>query len=442
MTVAVSRPFHVTLDGFNLALPRGTGVATYARTLSEALKGMSAQVDVLYGFNIPAHTPAALREVLFYDRLGEEEPKTKARFLSERWKARQRSTLTGCTVQTIPTDSRIDTRSFGERMPAFDQLLNARDLFFAAAQRYRATRRFMTIKLPETPDVMHWTYPFPIRVKGARNVYTIHDLVPLRLPHTTLDDKGYYFRLMNDLCRHADAICTVSEASKRDIIAFSPQAAPFVHNTYQTTRVPAALLNSSDETLKDILERLYGLRRDGYYLFFGSIEPKKNIGRLLEAMLSASAERPLVIVGAMTWKATGELRLLERCLNTGRVIRMEYLPERDLMTLVRGARALLFPSLAEGFGLPVIEAMTFGTPVMTSREGALPEVGGDAVLAVDAYDIPQITAAIERLDKDDVLCAKLRAAGPNQAARFDMSSYRTRLEAFYADVMRAPVKPS
>ncbi|MBS1100921.1 glycosyltransferase family 1 protein, partial [Gluconobacter sphaericus] len=76
MTVAVSRPFHVTLDGFNLALPRGTGVATYARTLSEALKGMSAQVDVLYGFNIPAHTPAALREVLFYDRLGEEEPKT------------------------------------------------------------------------------------------------------------------------------------------------------------------------------------------------------------------------------------------------------------------------------------------------------------------------------------------------------------------------------
>ncbi|MBS1032300.1 MULTISPECIES: glycosyltransferase family 4 protein [Gluconobacter] len=440
MTVAVSPPFHVTLDGFNLALPRGTGVATYARTLSEALKGMSAQVDVLYGFNIPSHTPAALREVLFYDRLGEEEPKTKARFLSERWKARQRSTLTGCTAQTVPADSQIDARSFSERMPAFDQLLNARDLFFVAAQRYRATRRFMTVNLPVTPDVMHWTYPFPIRVRGARNVYTVHDLVPLRLPHATLDDKSYYFRLMTDLCRHADAICTVSEASKRDIIAFSSQVAPLVHNTYQTIRSPAASLKINEETLKDVLERLYGLRRDGYYLFFGSIEPKKNIGRLLEAMLSSSAERPLVIVGAMAWKATGELRLLERCLNTGRVIRMEYLPERDLMTLVRGARALLFPSLAEGFGLPVIEAMTLGTPVMTSCEGALPEVGGDAVLTVDAYDIPQITAAIERLDRDDSLCAALRAAGPNQAARFDMSCYQIRLKAFYADVMRAPMK--
>jgi glycosyltransferase involved in cell wall biosynthesis len=433
--VSLPSRLHVALDGFNLALPRGTGVATYARTLSHALEAMSCQVDVLYGLNISPRAKSALREVLFFDRLGGEEKRQTGRFLTSRWKEQQRAMLFGQRAVEISVDARVDIRSFRERLPAFDRILNARDLFTTATRHYRRTRRFLTVDLPETPDIMHWTYPLPIRVRGAKNVYTIHDLVPLRLPHTTLDDKAFHFRLINDIVRRADALCTVSEASRRDIVAFAPTSDAILHNTYQAVRRPADVMNLPAEILERTLRQLYGLRPDGYFLYYGSIEPKKNIGRLIEATLSAQTDRPLVIVGAMAWKSEGELRLLQTGLNSGRIIRMEYLPEADLMALVRGARAVLFPSLTEGFGLPVVEAMTMGTPVLTSREASLPEVTGDAACLVEAYDTPDIAKGIRRLDSDDVLCNALRSAGPAQADKFNMDIYQTRLKEFYAAVL-------
>ncbi|WP_243430069.1 glycosyltransferase family 4 protein [Acetobacter sacchari] len=430
-----SSRLHVAIDGFNLALPRGTGVATYARTLSHALREMSCHVDVLYGLNIPAHAKAVLREVLFFDRLGEEEKRQNGRFLTARWKAQQRAVLFGQRAVEIPIDGHVDIRSFRDRLPAFNRILNARDLFVTATRHYRRTRRFMAVEIPNAPDIMHWTYPLPIRVLGAKNVYTIHDLVPLRLPHTTLDDKGFHFRLINDIVRHADAICTVSEASRRDILAFAPASDEILHNTYQAVRRPDAGIDVSGETLQRVLQQLYGLSPDGYFLYYGSIEPKKNIGRLIEAVLSAQTTRPLVIVGAMAWKSEGELRLLKSGVKAGRIIQLEYLPEADLMLLVRGARAVVFPSLSEGFGLPVVEAMAMSTPVLTSREASLPEVTGDAACLVEAYDVADIALGIRRLDDDDALCRTLREAGPRQAAKFDMETYQQRLKSFYAQVV-------
>jgi glycosyltransferase involved in cell wall biosynthesis len=143
----------------------------------------------------------------------------------------------------------------------------------------------------------------------------------------------------------------------------------------------------------------------------------------------------LVIVGAMAWKSESELRHLKRGQSSGRVMHLEYLPEPALNRLIRGARAVLFPSLTEGFGLPVLEALALGTPVLTSREGALPEVAGEAAIFVDAYDVGVITAGIAHLDQDDATCAALRAAGPKQAEIFSMQAYQERLRRMYAGVM-------
>lgn len=427
---------HVALDGFNLALPRGTGVATYARTLSHALREMSCEVDVLYGLNIPSNARSLLREILFFDQLCAEEKSRRARFLTARWKERLRAHLLGHRAVKIPADRHVDSRSFSDRLPAFNTLLNARDLFIIAWNHYRHTRRFLEVALPRSPDIMHWTYPLPIRARNTKNIYTIHDLVPLRLPHTTLDNKTNHFRLITDIIHKADAICTVSEASRQDIIAFNPAAEPITFNTYQSVRKQTSVQQLPDEIVAQNLSHLYDLQPNGYFLYYGSIEPKKNIGRLVEGFLASQSSRPLVIVGAMAWKADAELRLLEHGKKRGRIIQMEYLPEYDLMVLIRGARAVLFPSLSEGFGLPAVEAMMMGTPVLTSSEASLPEVTGQAGLMVEAYDTNSIMEGIQELDCNDALCARLQKEGPQQASNFDMEHYRVTLKKFYDNVLR------
>ncbi len=111
---------------------------------------------------------------------------------------------------------------------------------------------------------------------------------------------------------------------------------------------------------------------------------------------------------------------------------LDYAPFRLLVNLIRGARAVLFPSLYEGFGLPALEAMLLGTPVVTSNTASMPEVVGDAALTVDPYDVSALVRAIQAVDGDAELRARLAAAGPRRAAQFSPERYAARLEALYA----------
>ena len=153
---------------------------------------------------------------------------------------------------------------------------------------------------------------------------------------------------------------------------------------------------------------------------------------------------PLVIVGGRAWKSENELRLLQVGLDARRdallrerVRQFEYVPAKWLSGLVRGARAVVFPSLSEGFGLPVLEAMQVGVPVLTSREGSLAEIGGDAVLLADAYDTASIGAAMHRISTDETLHAKLAKAGPIQAEHFSPAAYHQRLIGLYTAATNA-----
>ncbi len=423
------RRLRIGLDGMNLALPRGTGVATYSRTLSQALTAMGHQVDVLYGMNIDRRMSSTLREVTFFDSLHTEPASRRPRPGTAAWWEDRRASLRGLEAVPIPMSGRVDARSFAARMPDFDRILNVPDLFRRAAAYFRRTRRFLTIRIPDAPAIMHWTYPVPIRVEGACNITTIHDVVPLRLPHTTLDNKAYHYRLLLETTRHAAAICTVSEASRADILSFFPECRARIFNTYQSFQ-PAAPL-ADDDTLHAEIDALFGLAPGGYYLFYGSLEPKKNIGRLIEAFLASRSRRRLVIVGAMAWKSEAELRFLERGVATSRIVCIDYLHQPTLLALIACARAVLFPSISEGFGLPVLEALSLGTPVVTSREGALPEVGGDAAIYADAYDVASIAAAINRIDADDALRALLAGRAHQQSQKFSMSAYAKRLDDLY-----------
>lgn len=440
------RPF-VMIDGFNLGLEKGTGVATYARNLSYGLRDLGCEVGVLYGGPFAARDPALLKEVLFYDT---ESPVTPWQHLRRGLK--KLLTPTWNRAFEVPATGSVISRGFESRLPYYDSLWNARDLFRKANAQFETFRAVNSVSMPRKPDLVHWTYPLPLRVKGVPNIYTLHDLVPLRLPYTTLDKKATYLRLVSWIAETADHIVTVSECSKRDIVELLRVPPDKVTNTYEAVTIPAEIRNRPDDAVRHEVEGAFGLSYKGYFLFFGSIEPKKNIGRLLQGYLTSGVTTPLVIVGARAWKAETELGLLDaervrsqlkRERAGGEIVRLEYAPFGLLMSLIRGAKAVVFPSLYEGFGLPVLEAMTLGTPVLTTRTSSVPEIAGDAALLVDPYDPQAIASGMRVLDQDEGLRERLAADGQRQASLFGEAAYRRRLfDAYGAVLERACSRPA
>lgn len=436
----------VGIDGYNLALPRGTGVATYARTLAHTVATLGHEIDLIYGLGVSAKTRPDLRESMFFERLGEGDDGGRSlKPTLRRTALRAFTSPLSRNMVPIPVSGRVIGDDLKERLPDFDRLFTLGGLFWTSARYFRRYRRFMTVRVENPPQIMHWTYPVPVRLAGAANIYTIHDLVPLRLPHTSLEDKAYYDALIRECLRTAAHIVTVSEASRRDIHELFEIAPQRVTNTYQPIDVPAGTRRGDDFDRR--LERLFDLKPDGYFLYFGAIEPKKNVGRLIEAYLASGVEAPLVIVGAGGWRSDQELKLLNGAHGEGlkaarRVRLLEYLPRRLLLDLASGARAVLFPSLYEGFGLPAAEALALGVPLITSNSGSLPEIVGEAALMVAPYDVSAMAAALRRLDGDPALRAQLAAAGPVQAGNFSSARYQQAIGQLYqavAGFMSAPL---
>ncbi|MNS10260.1 D-inositol 3-phosphate glycosyltransferase [compost metagenome] len=286
---------------------------------------------------------------------------------------------------------------------------------------------------------MHWTATLPLHARKVPNIYTIHDLIPLRLPHTTLDDKATYRALCDAIARRADHIAVVSETTRQDVIRLLGVSEDRVTNTYQAVSLPQKLTSRSQAEVTLELEGVFNLGWKDYFLHFGAIEPKKNLGRVVEAYLASGSQTPLVIIGGRAWLDEGETALLNQVKRDGgpsadRIRQYEYMPFAMLISLIRGAKATLFPSLYEGFGLPVLESMALSTAVLTSSGGSLPEVAGDAAVIVDPYDVQAITRGIQALDADEGLRLDLQARGLIQAGKFTPEAYQARLTDLYRKV--------
>jgi len=423
----------IIYDGLNLSLEHGTGIATYTRVLAGVARELGYEVGLVS--SSPSHPPknALLSEIAFYDP-------ANAMRISRRRGAYQRMIdrvryPAGVKPRLITLSGAVIGDQFRSRLPTFDRVYLARNLFNNAREYFSWSGRFVNLEFDTPPDVLHCTYQLPLRAKRACNIYTIHDLVPLRLPFTTLDEKRQIYRLLREIATKADHIVTVSEQSRRDIITILGVDENRVTNTYQSVAFSQEYLERSDEIVAEQLRSIFNLRSNGYLLFLGALEPKKNISRLLEAYMLAALDVPLVITGPSGWGVEAESRLLDELQKPRggrrRVYRFQYVSRSMLVTLIRGARAVLFPSLYEGFGLPVLEAMLLGTPVVTSRTSSLPEVAGDAALYVDPYDTDDIARAIKTIAADDALRAELVRRGHAQAELFSVERYRERVAALY-----------
>jgi len=433
----------ILIDAYNLALEHGTGVSTYARNLSYCLSDLGYKVGVLYGRPGSSSSTPLQREIEFFDQARQRDSWVPGIL---RVAGDALSSPFGYSAYEIPANGQVVRDNFAGRFPKFHSLLNSPHLYRRAHAAFGLIPIVREVSTAFKPQVAHWTYPIPLRVPGARNVYTIHDLVPLRLPFTTLDNKRYYFRLCKKIAQTADHIVTVSECSRQDIINLLGVPGERVTNTYESVRFPTALLQRAMADVADEVEASFGLKRDGYFLFFGAFEPKKNLGRLIEAYLASNVRRPLVLVGPNTWDERAGIVLPydayirtllakgARLANGRRIVRIEYVGFPTLVSLIRCARATVFPSLYEGFGLPVLESLVLGTPVISSRTGSIPEIAGDAACLVDPYDVRAISEAIKRLDADDPLRERLAALGLARAKAFDPKLHQAKLEAIYRQV--------
>jgi glycosyltransferase involved in cell wall biosynthesis len=434
---------HIIFDGFNLALEEGTGVATYARVLTRVAHELGHKVGIIYGSpHAPSRNPV-LREIGFFD----EQRATKKSLPREmlNYVADQFRYYLPVKPKPVELSGVVVTRQFDDIIPSHDDIFVTRNLFANAERHFALSKTFVDLAFDPRPDIFHCTYQLPLQTKSACNVYTIHDLVPLRLPFTTLDNKRKMFRLLKKIAADADHIVTVSENSKRDIIALLGVDEKRITNTYQAVSFAKEDMERSEAEIAEQLAGSFGLELHEYLLFFGAMEPKKNVGRLIEAYLASGVDVPLVLVAAEGWQNEQEAVLLEELrgndpLSTEsnrtrlkrRVRRFRYMRPSNLVTLIRGARAVVFPSLYEGFGLPVLEAMVLGTPVVTSHESSLPEIAGEAALLVDPYNADDIARAITIIVNDADLRTELSRRGRVQAANFSVERYRERVQTLYA----------
>ena len=423
----------VVVDGKNIALRHGTGVASYARSLCNNLTALNIGVEMLYG------------EDMFTNRLNLGEEMTVLDAYPRRHKRpyaiRYLEKILRVQREAVPEPLSFDLDGMTEqqrtRLPLAAGYWNAPHVFDPAPILVERGH-FQSIRNVMRADAAHWTYPVPSYLNDAANIYTLHDLVPLKLPETTLDNKRAYHAMIQRITQTADLIVTVSEQSKADIHEYFNVPDERVVNTYQDVNIPTELVAADINTVAIAVKEDFGLEVDRFLLFYGAIEPKKNIGRLIEAYLSTEIDIPLVLVGKDGWLMEEELRLYHQHIRSvdgpRRIIRIPYVTRPQLVNLIRTACMVTFPSIYEGFGLPLVEAMLCGTPLLTSNIGAMREVAGDAAIFVDPYDVQSIGDGLRKLAKEPALRADLISAGRIRAEEFSSAAYQRRLQDAYARI--------
>lgn len=274
-------------------------------------------------------------------------------------------------------------------------------------------------------DLLHITYmppPLPLPVPF---VSTVHDVIYARHPEWFSARDRLILKIgVRDSVRRAAAIFTVSQHARREILSFYPEVDPAkVHAVYNSSNEALPGLNHGRRTF--YAQHHLGVNTP-YLLAVGSLHPRKNMGRLIEAfaMLKKNAAIPhkLLLVGRAHWKHS-ELQTKARDLMVEQdILFTGYLEDADLADLYRGTDVFIYPSLFEGFGIPILEAMSCGTPVVTSNTSSIPEVAGDAALMVDPENTAEIAGAIQTILKDSGLATKLKSKGFERVKEFSWSA--------------------
>jgi glycosyltransferase involved in cell wall biosynthesis len=281
----------------------------------------------------------------------------------------------------------------------------------------------------------HYVLPPLVR---CPSVVTIHDCIHLMFPQYLPNRWALaYARTSISLAaKHATRVLTVSESSKRDIQRFVDVPSGKIDVIYNSFD-PRFGVEPNEETVDRVRER-YQLHTD-FVLYAGNVKPHKNLERLIDAFQIVRKRGldnlKLVLIGDEISRYTALRRAVHRHQLHNYVRFLGYLPEETLAVMYRLAGVFVFPSLYEGFGLPPLEAMASGTPVVTSNVSSLPEVAGDAAVLVDPYNATAIADGMYRVLTDNQLRRTLRVRGPQRASQFSWESSVRRVREIYGQVL-------
>ena len=288
-------------------------------------------------------------------------------------------------------------------------------LSMATGAEFRGARR-----LAERIDVFHSTdYRIP-RLRRTPVCATLFDAIPLRHPEWANPRLRRLKNLtLRESARWADHVIAVSQAMVPELV--EQYGIDRQRISVTPLGVDERWFETASKTRIAAVQTRYALA-PGYLLFVGTLQPRKNVERILEAFRrlppQVAAGRQLVIAGKAGWRAGSLVATLRAGDASERVRWLDYVDAHDMRPLYQGAAGFVFPSLYEGFGMPVLEAFASGVPVITSCMTSLPEVAGDAALLVDPVDVDAIAAAMVSVIEDSQLAARLRAAGHGRARTF------------------------
>lgn len=275
--------------------------------------------------------------------------------------------------------------------------------------------------------------PLGIQRLPLKTVVTIHDLIFLRLPQTySITNRTIYNLKARYACKHADRIIAISQQTKNDIIAFYGTDPAKIEVIYQ----------SCDDTFKTLVPEAdkaavrskYGLP-DKYFLYVGTIEARKNLLLIVQAMRSVNPDYKLVVIGRRQAYAKEVDREITASGLTGRVLFLTGIPAADLPCIYQMASIFLYPSFYEGFGIPVIEALYSGVPVIAASGSCLEEAGGPDSIYVGPRDAAAMSAAIRSILDDPERASMMSRRGLLYVQQFNTSSLSRQLMDCYRNMM-------
>ena len=278
-------------------------------------------------------------------------------------------------------------------------------------------------------DIFHMSNLLPRPPRRARITATIHDMTIWLMPELHATGNLRADRRFAEVCKRADKLIAVSASTKEDAVrvaGLSPEKIVVIHSG-----VAEAFFEVAPDAIRGVRER-YALHRP-FVLFVGTIEPRKNVDALLDAYRSLAPslreEFELVLAGPIGWAGPETIARL------GEARYLGYIPEPDLAPLTAAAAVFAYPSLYEGFGFPVAQALAAGVPVITSNVSSLPEVAGDAALLVDPRSASELRDAMARLLLAPDLRAELAARGRCRAREFRWETCAARSLRFFQELV-------
>ena len=288
----------------------------------------------------------------------------------------------------------------------------------------------------EVVDVFHWPNFLLIPGVSGKQVITIYDLTFLLFPEYQpwLRGMGLAKGIVQS-ADQADMIIAISNHTKRDLVTHLGVSEKKIRV------IPCAVAKAFRPIVASEIQPVltkYGLLHDGYILYVGNIEPRKNLVRLVQAYSllkdRGTFRHPLILCGGRGWKNKEVYDCVQQLSLENEVKFIGYVPDEDLSFLMSGATLFVYPSLYEGFGLPPLEAMACGTPVVTSSSSSIPEVVGDAALMVDPHDVEGLSAAIARVLAHKDLRVDMRRKGLARAKLFSWEEVASQTLQVYSEV--------